>query len=209
MYGRTAAMEELALHHFQLGLSPRISNIVRCKSRKSLNEAINIAISEEKIQQFLFKTNPHKEKLTKIPTHKSDPPTSSNTNSSLFCRYCKNSGHTLENCRNREYNNKLKSQNCRTPQRVHHLIQQDNSSSDTNEGYDTVDYDSDSKNKSRTTLGRDVPVSCGGHSIQKSTPSISITKSSVSVQQSKTSDLPITKSSVSVQQSKSSDLPIT
>ncbi|CAF4948257.1 unnamed protein product [Pieris macdunnoughi] len=147
-------MEELALHHFQLGVSPRISNIVRCKSPKSLNEAINIAISEEKIQQFLFKTNPHKEKFTKVSTHKSDPPTSSNTKSSLFCRYCKNSGHTLENCRKREYNNKLKSQNSRTPQRVHHLIQQDNSNSDTNEGYDTVDYDSDSKNETKEVLNQ-------------------------------------------------------
>ncbi|CAH4034444.1 unnamed protein product [Pieris brassicae] len=148
MYGRTAAMEELALHHFQMGLSPRISNIVRCKSPKSLNEAINIAISEEKIQQFLFKTNSHKEKFAKVSIHKSDPPpTSSNPKSIPFCRYCKNSGHTLENCRKREYNNKFKSQNPRTPQRVHNLIQQDNSNSDSNEGYDTVDYDSDSKNE--------------------------------------------------------------
>lgn len=55
MFGRTAAVEELAFHHFQMGLIPRISNIIRCKSPKSLNEDINIAISEEKIQQHLFK----------------------------------------------------------------------------------------------------------------------------------------------------------
>ncbi|CAK1542645.1 unnamed protein product [Leptosia nina] len=58
MVGRTAAMEELALHHFQMGLITRISNVVWCKSPKTLNEAVNIAISEEKIQQFLFKQNP-------------------------------------------------------------------------------------------------------------------------------------------------------
>ncbi|CAH4030463.1 unnamed protein product [Pieris brassicae] len=199
MYGRTAAMEELALHHFQMGLSPRISNIVRCKSPKSLNEAINIAISEEKIQQFLFKTNSHKEKFTKVSIHKSDPPpTSSNPKSIPFCKYCKNSGHTLENCRKREYNNKFKSQNPRTPQRVHNLIQQDNSNFDSNEGYDT---------QSKTS---DLPTTKSSVSVQQSkTSDLPTTKSSVSVQQNKTSDLPTTKSSVSVQQSKTSDLPTT
>ncbi|CAH4026735.1 unnamed protein product [Pieris brassicae] len=216
MYGRTAAMEELALHHFQMGLSPRISNIVRCKSPKSLNEAVNIAISEEKIQQFLFKTNSHKEKFAKVSIHKSDPPpTSSNPKSIPFCKYCKNSGHTLENCRKWEYNNKFKSQNPRTPQRVHNLIQQDNSNSDPNEGYDTQSKTSDlpitkssvSVQQSKTS---DLPITKSSVSVQQSkTSDLPITKSSVSVQQSKTSDLPTTKSSVSVQQSKTSDLPIT
>lgn len=53
--GRSAAMEDLALHHFLIGLHPRISNIVRCRSPRNLNEAINIAISEERIQQTLYK----------------------------------------------------------------------------------------------------------------------------------------------------------
>lgn len=62
--GRTAAMEDLALHHFLMGLHPRISNIVRCKSPKNLNEAIGFAISEEKIQQTLYRKpeNSQKEK---------------------------------------------------------------------------------------------------------------------------------------------------
>lgn len=53
--GRTAAMEDLALHHFLMGLQPRISNIVRCKTPKTLNEAINFAVSEERIQQTLYR----------------------------------------------------------------------------------------------------------------------------------------------------------
>lgn len=61
--GRTAAMEDLALHHFLMGLNPRISNIVRCRSPKNLNEAIGLAISEEKIQQTLYrKTDSQKER---------------------------------------------------------------------------------------------------------------------------------------------------
>ncbi|KAJ0177013.1 hypothetical protein K1T71_007022 [Dendrolimus kikuchii] len=53
--GRTAAMEDLALHHFLMGLHPRISNIVRCRSPRTLNEAINLAVSEERIQQTLYR----------------------------------------------------------------------------------------------------------------------------------------------------------
>lgn len=55
--GRVASMEDLALHHFLMGLLPRLSNIVRCRSPKNLNEAINLAISEERIQQTMYRKN--------------------------------------------------------------------------------------------------------------------------------------------------------
>lgn len=64
--GRTAAMEDLALHHFLMGLHPRISNIVRCRSPKNLNEAISLAISEEKIQKTLYKKAECFEKPNKV-----------------------------------------------------------------------------------------------------------------------------------------------
>lgn len=55
--GRVAAMEDLALHHFTMGLNPRISNIIRCRNPKTLNEAVNFAITEERILQNIYKKN--------------------------------------------------------------------------------------------------------------------------------------------------------
>lgn len=120
--GRLAAMEDLALHTFILGLTPRIANIVRCRDYKNLNDAINAAISEEKIQQFSYR-NFNRQKLTEaIPkrgeTNNTPLPKvfikSSNNNNqpntsyndSIFCRYCKKTGHALENCKLRDFNNK-------------------------------------------------------------------------------------------------------
>lgn len=118
--GRLAAMEDLALHTFTLGLHPRISNVVRCRDPKNLNDAINCAISEEKIQQFSYRNN-FKQKPTE-PIHKRNDFTtktqpkpnynsynqhaSSSSKDPPYCRYCKKMGHVLENCRLREYNNK-------------------------------------------------------------------------------------------------------
>lgn len=170
MIGRTAAMEELALHHFQMGLITRISNIVRCKSPKTLNEAVNIAISEEKIQQFLFKQSPantrqerpnfqrpnfqpmRRDQNQRSSANPNQPrtnfnpnrPTNTNNSSSPVCRYCKTPGHTLEQCRKREYNNnrfKFDQNQSRTPQRIHFVSDtlEDECPADLEEGYDTVD----------------------------------------------------------------------
>lgn len=120
--GRTAAMEDLALHHFVMGLHPRISNIVRCKSPRSLNEAINFAISEERIQQTLyrrpqtdqrpnnnnnnnkFKAGPSKQSFNTYPSSQRPNPSPQGSNN-VFCRYCKTAGHDISTCKKREYNN--------------------------------------------------------------------------------------------------------
>lgn len=159
IHGRVAMMEELALHHFLMGLHPRISNIIRCKSPRTLNEAINFAISEEKIQQTLYRRNAPIEHVRPRRIISNNPNMSrenrnqynnpqtprynpQNTNSNLVCRYCKNPGHTIENCRKREYNNKFKNQSIPGPStsyqapnqfRKVNLITEQN-------GYDTVDY---------------------------------------------------------------------
>lgn len=165
MIGRTAAMEELALHHFQMGLIPRLSNIIRCKSPKTLNEAINIAISEEKIQYFMFKHNPsnfRQERPNNQPKgfqvrrnnpsnnqnfpnqHSSNAPNRYPNSSTSICRYCKAPGHTLEQCRKREYNNnrfKFDQNQSRIPQRVHFVSDalENEYPNEPVEGYDTVD----------------------------------------------------------------------
>lgn len=114
--GRIAAMEDLALHQFITGLIPRLSNQVRNRSYKNLNEAINAAISEERLQQSMVKRRQAqipqlkhiKKPFNKVETTYNKPNVYRplhNTNSS-FCRYCKSNGHTLEQCSKREYNNK-------------------------------------------------------------------------------------------------------
>lgn len=125
--GRIAAMEDLALHHFLMGLFPRISNIVRCRAPKNLNEAINLAISEERIQQSIYKRpennprprpqNPYSQRSTsqlnsfrgpQRPTYNSNfnqPQQTTSGPSSTFCRYCKIPGHDISGCKKREYNN--------------------------------------------------------------------------------------------------------
>lgn len=117
LVGRLAAMEDLALHTFTLGLNPRIANIVRCRDYKTLNDAINAAISEEKIQQFTYRNNTTKPKYVESFPRRMEPNTryqprnfnnqpSTSYRNSPFCRYCKKIGHVIENCRLREQNNK-------------------------------------------------------------------------------------------------------
>lgn len=145
--GRTAAMEDLALHHFLMGLHPRLSNIVRCRSPKTLNEAINLAISEERIQQSLYK-RPQAEQRFANNNNKSRPGPSkpnpnvqyttpnanSNKNDTLFCRYCKTAGHEIQNCKKREfYNNKYQS-------KPNNYVQKNNNNK-VNHVRETPDYD--------------------------------------------------------------------
>lgn len=156
--GRISAMEDLALHHFLMGLHPRLSNMVRCRSPKTLNEAINIAISEERIQQSLYK----RPQIDNKPTSKPKPgPFKSNNQSSfnpkadsLFCRYCKTQGHVIENCRKREYNNNRSRSNQQQPStsgykpqqnqysRVHFVSDTSDDESSESEGHDEVDLNS-------------------------------------------------------------------
>lgn len=118
--GRTAAMEDLALYTFLLGLKPEISNLVRGNDPSNLNEAINLAVSEEKILNMFNKRvihAPAQHRQTSKPNY-SFRPSGPNVNyknqmtkqpdrnyQSPFCRYCKSHGHTIEVCRKREFNN--------------------------------------------------------------------------------------------------------
>ncbi|KAJ8724180.1 hypothetical protein PYW07_008160 [Mythimna separata] len=112
-------MEDLALYTFTIGLTPRIANIVRCRDPKNLNDAINCALSEEKLQQYSYKqnmlaktsrnndANTRPNRTGNFNNNQNQKPSSSQpTSKDPFCRYCKKAGHLLENCRLRDYNNK-------------------------------------------------------------------------------------------------------
>lgn len=130
--GRIASTEDLALHTFLLGLPTTLSTIVRCRNPQTLNEAIDLAIQEEKLQNYV-RISRHSDPKTIIscnkcgktghPTHKCFlnqrpiyniyrkplPPSSnlvnSNNSNIIICNYCKNPGHDISNCRKRQYNN--------------------------------------------------------------------------------------------------------
>lgn len=114
--GRLAAMDDLALHTFLLGLKPGISNLVRGKNPQNLNSAIDFATAEEKIQKLMYKRHtpssqnvsmsqrPTQFKPNFRPIHNLNT-SSPNQFQVPICRYCKNQGHTIENCKKREYNN--------------------------------------------------------------------------------------------------------
>lgn len=116
--GRIAAMSDLALHTFIIGLNPRLAIVVRCRDPETLNEAINIAISEEKIISTTSKRNSfsaNNNEVSKFPRapiplrpRYLKPMNNTPTSTAPVCRYCKNIGHTIENCRKRQYNNDMK-----------------------------------------------------------------------------------------------------
>lgn len=117
LVGKTSAMEEIALHTFVLGLQPKISNNVRVRSPKTLNEAINAAVSEEKILQFVgrkpsthepgnSRSRPFQKPENKSPEFRPNNAFQNKTRAfTVYCRYCKYPGHVIEDCRKRKYNN--------------------------------------------------------------------------------------------------------
>lgn len=131
--GRVAAMQDLALFSFITGLNPSISTVVRCRDPDTLNKAINIAVCEEKIYQSSIKRQ-YQNPGTSRPNIKNNynytqrPSTSRPSNissvsvngfqrengnrsvnyssSNVVCRYCKIPGHSIDQCRKREFNNR-------------------------------------------------------------------------------------------------------
>lgn len=153
LVGRTAAMEDLALHTFIMGLNPKFSNSVRLRNPKNLNEAINIAISEEKIVHFSTKAT-HSElkpyRSSEFTRHRNYNNNnnqiqvfrpSSGPNKPITCRYCKLQGHSIENCRKRQYNNNIRqhsTQQYRNDDHIHHIIDQPQSNDSTNDNINTL-----------------------------------------------------------------------
>lgn len=76
LVGRLAAMEDLALNTFMLGMNTKFAHIVRCRNPKTLSEAITHAIEEEKIFN-----------LSRVSQR-----------ASLQCSFCHQSGHSASDC---------------------------------------------------------------------------------------------------------------
>lgn len=157
--GRLAAMEDLALNTFILGLNTSISNIVRCRNPSTLNEAIQHAIEEEKLFNLRFRAIKFKNKNdyqnnsnsnfqpksnfntkynsnSNFNNNKFNKKFTSNSNSNYFpknnsnqnqksCNYCKNIGHTIDQCRKRQFNNSQRQNSVPKPStsNVVHMLQ--------------------------------------------------------------------------------------
>lgn len=89
--GKLEMLQDIALNRFTYFTIPVISNALRIREIKTLNDAITIAKSEEQIQKMV--TGQYS-KTSKNP-NKSDK----------SCTYCKKSGHVINECRKRQFNN--------------------------------------------------------------------------------------------------------
>lgn len=84
--GKLQMLQEIALNRFTYFTSPAISNALRIREIKTLNDAITIAKAEEQIQKMVVGT-----KNPKL--------------SGKNCNYCKKPGHLIGECRKRQFNN--------------------------------------------------------------------------------------------------------
>lgn len=133
--GRLIMVNDMTLNRFVYHSHPQISQMLRYRNFKTINEALSAALSEEKALRLTY----NKHSYNRVPNYNTNSrPTNfnnsshrnnshstnynqkSNSRSVHFnqpqvppkqCRYCKKFGHTIEECRKREYNNARKSNN--------------------------------------------------------------------------------------------------
>lgn len=77
------SIHRTALRRFVLHCRPEISQMLRARDIKTLNEAFSIALQEEKILSY-----------TRIQKHKPN----------LFCSYCRSNTHSTQHCRKKPLN---------------------------------------------------------------------------------------------------------
>lgn len=79
LFGLKKSIQRTALRRFILHCRPEISQMLRARDIKTLNEAFSMALQEEKILSYTKSQN------------KSSP--------TQFCSFCKRNNHTTQNCR--------------------------------------------------------------------------------------------------------------
>ncbi|XP_076221696.1 uncharacterized protein LOC143174315 [Nomia melanderi] len=121
--GRVAMVNEMTLNRFVYHSHPQISQMLRYRDFPNINSAFTAALAEEKALRmrydnfqrcricnksnhntndcYLGRQKPHPSKTINFTQSNRN-----NASSSMKqCRYCKNFGHSIEECRKREYNN--------------------------------------------------------------------------------------------------------
>lgn len=124
--GKLEMLDEIALNRFIYFSLPHISNVLRIRELKTLNEAISVAVAEEQVQNMYFtnkfntkyckncKTSTHntidcrnKQKNVHIVQNEHEK-TNPKAYLNKVCKYCKLKGHLIDECRKRQYANKFK-----------------------------------------------------------------------------------------------------
>lgn len=121
--GRLAMITEMTLNRFVYHSHPQISQMLRYRDFANINSAFTAALAEEKALRLRYDNFQRCEICNRSnhTTHecyfgKQNQPTSKPINLNRVkqnnvvnnikqCRYCKNIGHNIEECRKREYNN--------------------------------------------------------------------------------------------------------
>lgn len=105
--GKLEMLQEIALNRYTYFTIPEISNALRIRDIKTLNEAIAIAKAELQIQQMISGPSTSKDKLKPNGNSKGFKSNSNSQadKSKIHCKYCKKPGHSIEECRKRAYNN--------------------------------------------------------------------------------------------------------
>lgn len=125
--GKLYIIEQMGMNAFILGVLPQYGLILRTRDPKSIREASQIALQEEKVSEYLQKISnsnfPSFCTICKRKGHSESNCRSKKDSSSVrfvqnqnnqtqkqysHCNYCKRKGHSIQECRKREYNNSRK-----------------------------------------------------------------------------------------------------
>lgn len=148
--GRVETIKELSLQRFILHSIPDISRFLRSKEPKTLSEAFNAALEEERALQVSksnfnnrppkfcsnCRTKTHntrdcykKNKTSTVHLNSSENTNSRQnnnaTNQNKFCNYCKKSGHVIADCYKRKRNNERNNSNNSSSNRNSNFSQND------------------------------------------------------------------------------------
>lgn len=116
LLGIKVSIQNTALRRFIIHTKPEISQMLRARDIKTLTEALPIAVQEEKVlnsrKQFPQTSrnsyhNPqtfNRKRGAQFPPRPQKPPFKSDKS----CNYCKNPGHTIDECRKRQFQNQYR-----------------------------------------------------------------------------------------------------
>ncbi|XP_071052959.1 uncharacterized protein [Onthophagus taurus] len=126
--GRLLMIKDMTLNRFVYHAHPSLSQMLRYREFNSIGDALTAAIAEEKALYIIITSKNQFSVSKQINFAQQNRPEytprknfdSTHTNGSNLnqphnsnvkqCRYCKNLGHTIEECRKRQYNNSRKNQ---------------------------------------------------------------------------------------------------
>lgn len=117
--GRQYMIRDMTLNRFTYHTHPQISQMLRYREFNNINSALTAALAEEKaLHHYNTNHSPNKNKPNNFIANKNFNHTNKNIHftqppnhtSIKKCNYCKNLGHTIDECRKRKYNNDRKKQ---------------------------------------------------------------------------------------------------